>query len=88
MFHKLTSIEPKSDYMLLSTFESGEKRLYDVKSLFSKWAMFLPIKDETLFRSVKLAPGGYAAVWNSDIDIACDELYFNGIAVEDENKLR
>lgn len=78
MFHKVVAVEPRENYTLFATFEDGSTRLYDVKRLFPKWEMFLPLKDEALFRSVKLAPGGYAVIWNADIDLACDELYYNG----------
>ena len=31
-----------------------------------------------LYYSAAVDAGGYGVIWNDDIDIACDELYFNG----------
>ena len=34
-----------------------------------------------LYYSASVDTGGYGVVWNDDIDIACDELFFNGETV-------
>ena len=65
--------------MLSVQFSEGVTKRYDVKSLFDKYPMFLPLKDDpALFSSVEVDVGGYGIVWNDDIDIACDELFYNG----------
>jgi len=38
-------------------------------------------EDPALFYSVEVDQGGYGIIWNDDIDIACDELYYNGKTV-------
>lgn len=76
-FVLITSVKPNPDYTLSIEFENGEKRRYDVKPLFSKWPVFQQLTDNDLFQSVK-NDGGYGIVWNEDIDLACDELYYNG----------
>lgn len=80
ILHKVQSVEALSNFMLLVTFRNQEKRSYDVKPLFEKWDVFLPLaKQEGLFERVHVDTGGYGISWNDDIDLSCDELYFNGV---------
>ena len=79
MFHKIKSVTPLADHVLSVQFSEGVTKRYDVKSLFDKYPMFLPLKDDpALFSSVEVDVGGYGIVWNDDIAIACDELFYNG----------
>ena len=83
MFHKIKSVTPLADYVLSVQFSEGVTKRYDVKSLFNKYPMFLPLKeDPALFSSVEVDVGGYGIIWNDDIDIACDELFYNGEIVK------
>lgn len=78
MFHKVQNVTPLDDFMLLVTFADNEQRKYDVKPLFKKWNAFLPLADHAgLFAQVHVDAGGYGVSWNDDIDLSCDELYFN-----------
>ena len=79
MFHKIKSVTPLADHILSVQFSEGVTKHYDVKPLFDKYPMFLPLKDDpALFSSVEVDVGGYGIIWNDDIDIACDELFYNG----------
>ena len=79
MFHKIKSVTPLADHVLSVQFSEGVTKRYDVKSLFDKYPMFLPLRDDpALFSSVEVDVGGYGIIWNDDIDIACDELFYNG----------
>ena len=80
MFHKVKSIEPCENYILLVTFESGEKKSYDIKPLTKKFPVFQELlSTEGLFNKVKVDQGGYGISWNDDIDLSCNELWENGI---------
>ncbi|MBC8196259.1 MAG: DUF2442 domain-containing protein [Candidatus Marinimicrobia bacterium] len=46
-----------------------------------KKEMFKPLKDPILFNSVKIDIGGYALIWNENIDISEHELWTNGLEV-------
>lgn len=81
MFHKVKSVNPLNDYKLSVIFAEGVTKIYDVKPLFQKWAIFNALKDVTLFINVKVDQGGYGVIWNDDIDLSCDELYENGVTV-------
>ena len=79
MFHRVKEIRPLSDFQLAVVFESGERRSYDVKPLLDKWQTFVALSNVTgLFNQVKVDAGGYGISWNDEIDLSCDELYFNG----------
>lgn len=81
MFHKVISVKPLPDYCLSVTFENGETKTYDVTPLFAKWEVFRSLKDvKGLFEQVRVDAGGYGISWNKEIDLACDELYYNGNA--------
>lgn len=82
MFHKVKSVVPLPDYVLSVQFAEGVTKQYDLKQLFGKYSMFAPLKEQPeLYASATVDTGGYGVVWNDDIDIACDELYFNGETV-------
>ena len=83
MFHKIKSVTPMADYVLNVQFAEGVTKQYDVELLFERYSMFLPLKDHPeLFSSVEVDVGGYGIIWNDDIDIACDELYYNGKTIK------
>lgn len=80
MFYKVQDVKPLEKYKLLVTFQNGEIKNYDVKPLFDKWAVFKDlIYINGLFQQVKVDAGGYGISWNDDIDLSCNELYYNGV---------
>ena len=67
--------------MLLLTFSSGEKRLFDVTQL--KGSAFAPLKEEEVRRSVRVFHG--AVVWlDGEIDCSPEYLYRNSYAYNQE----
>ena len=78
MFHKVKSVLPQKNYILLVSFSEGVSKIYDVKPLFKKWDIFNGLKKEHVFDDVKVDQGGYGVSWSDDIDLSCDELFFNG----------
>ena len=83
MFHKIKSVTPLSDYILSVQFSEGITKHYNLKPLFDKYPMFIPLKEHLdLYYSASVDVGGYGVIWNDEIDIACDELFFNGETVK------
>ena len=83
MFHKIKSVTAMPDFILSIQFSEGITEHYDLKPLFEKYPMFAPLREHPdLYHSVSVDTGGYGIIWNDDIDIACDELYFNGTSVK------
>lgn len=80
MFYKVQDVKPLEKYKLLVTFQNGEIKEYDVKPLFDKWQVFKDLAYiNGLFQQVKVDAGGYGISWNDDIDLSCNELYYNGV---------
>jgi len=79
MFHKIKSVKPLSDMILSVEFTDGNTKQYDVKLLMSKWEVFKDLKENKLFNLVQVDTGGYGIIWNDYIDLACNELWENGI---------
>ena len=79
MFHKVKAVKPIDKYMLAVQFVNGEKKHYDISTLFEKWESFKTLeKVSGLFEQVKVDAGGYGISWNDDLDVSCDELYYKG----------
>ena len=66
---KVKSALAIDDHTLLVEFDNDEKRKYDVTPLLKK-DMFSPLRNPAFFKSVQVEQGGYAAVWDSAIDIS------------------
>ncbi|MDR1786238.1 MAG: DUF2442 domain-containing protein [Spirochaetaceae bacterium] len=82
MFHKVKAVTPLSEYRLLVSFSGGEQKQYDVKPLCGEWNAFKPLLYIAgLFEQVRIDGSGYGVSWNADIDLSCEELYENGVAL-------
>lgn len=79
-YPKIKSASAIDSHTLLVEFDNGEKKKYDISPLMSK-EMFAPLNNTALFKAVKVEQGGYAVVWNSDIDISEYELWNHGQAM-------
>lgn len=82
MFHKIKTIAPLPEYRLRVQFAEGCTKIYDMKPLFERIPFFAGLKDRQLFMDVAVDVGGHGIVWNDDLDLSCDELWENGVAVE------
>jgi len=56
MSPRLKSVTPMSDHRLLLTFDTAERRLFDVKPYLAT-GVFSELTDESLFRSVHVCFG-------------------------------
>lgn len=79
MFHKVKAVNALPDYRLSVQFAEGVTKIYDVKPLFTKWAIFQSLESTPeLFQGVEVDQGGYGISWNDELDLSCDELFENG----------
>lgn len=79
MHNKIKSVSVLLGLTLIADFENGEKREYDVRPLLDKWDAFKSLQEiPGLFEQVQVDVGGCGIVWNDDIDLSCDEIYYNG----------
>ena len=77
MFYKIKKVEPLKNMILKVEFISGKIKYYDVKMLIEKIEQFRELSNEEIFNKVKVDEGGYGINWNENIDISCNELWFN-----------
>ena len=72
---KVQAVKALDDMIMIVTFASGEKRLFDATVLLSMPA-FKVLENKNVFKSVNVEHG--VIVWNNgDIDIAPEYLYRN-----------
>ena len=51
--------------------------------LLEKYPLFRKLKeDPELFYDVQVDQGGYGISWSDEIDLSCDELFFNGVEIK------
>lgn len=78
-FKKIKFIYPIDDFQIIAFFTDGKKKIFDVKLLINKYKPFKAFEtNPELFFSARIAPGGYAIVWNDDLDISADSVYYDG----------
>ncbi len=80
-YPKIKSVTALDDYTLVVLFDNKEKRKYTIVPLLGK-EMFAPLKNPALFKAVRVEQGGYAVVWNNNIDISEYEIWKNGQPIE------
>ena len=84
VYPKIASVEAQPNKQLLVRFRNGVTKLYDCRRIL-KYPAFEPLRDnEALFRRVRTEQGGYAVIWNDDLDLAESELWIAGKVVRDE----
>ena len=79
MFHKVNNVETLPNCVLSVKFAEGITKTYDLKPIMKKWKQFSALKEDvTLYEGVKVDQGGYGISWNDELDLDCNELYYNG----------
>jgi len=79
-YPKVESATAVDNYTLIVQFDNNQTKKYDVNPLLEK-EMFTPLKNPGLFKSVRVEKGGYAVIWNDDIDISEHELWNHGQSI-------
>lgn len=83
---EVTSVKPLDDMMMIVTFSSGEKRLFDA-SVLLKYPAFAPLKDEAVFKNASVEFG--VVMWNDgNIDIAPESMYAQSYPYEEINIIK
>ncbi len=81
---RVASATPLIGAMLLVTFSSGERRLFDCTTL--EGSAFAPLKDEAVFKTAKVEHG-FVSWADGQIDIAPEYLYANSIPYTEDDDL-
>jgi len=80
---RIVSAKAIDDNTLMVKFTNLEIKKYNISKLLDD-PMFATLNNSGVFRNFRIEPGGYALVWNEDIDISEYELWQNGISCTDE----
>ena len=76
-YPRIELVEPLPEKRLYVRFVNGDERVYACGRLL-KCAAFRPLEDDSLFRKVKVDPGGYGVSWTDAIDLSESELWLQG----------
>ena len=64
------------DVIVEVTFQDGKIIRYDMSKMFSKYPQLEELRrNRKLFESGYLDPGGYAIIWNDDLDFSAMSIY-------------
>lgn len=76
MYLAVKDVKTIDDYKLILTFEDDSVRIFDMKPL-SRKGVFKELKDEKLFKTVKVSFDSIE--WANGIDVDPETLYEDGI---------
>lgn len=79
MTPKITKVIALSEHKLLTEFDGGEARIFDVSPYLDK-GIFTELRDPAYFARVEIIPGGIA--WPNEQDLSADTLYLRGVPLE------
>jgi hypothetical protein len=79
MYLAVKEVKPQDNYLLLLTFENGEKRQFDVKP-YLHLGIFQELKDERLFKTVRKSFD--TIEWENKADFDPEFLYEKSETVE------
>ena len=72
MYLSIKEVKPLTDYNLLLKFENNEEKIFDVKP-YLEIGKFQELKDENLFKSVKICFDSIE--WDNQLDLDPELLY-------------
>jgi hypothetical protein len=79
MYLAIKNVKPHDNYMLILTFENGEKRQFDMKPYLDK-GIFKELKDPKLFKTVKISFDSIE--WANEADFDPEVLYQKSQRIE------
>jgi len=74
MYLAVKKVKPSNNYLLILTFENGEKREFDMKP-YLETGIFKELKDLSVFNSVRVCFDSIE--WNNEADLDPEVLYKN-----------
>jgi Protein of unknown function (DUF2442) len=77
LIHQAKAID---DTTLVIEFTNQEVKKYDVRHLLDN-PIFSPLRQPAFFKNFQVDLGGYAIVWNEEIDLSEYELWKNGVSL-------
>jgi hypothetical protein len=81
----IISAQAINNRTLLLEFSNKDLRKYDISKLWEN-PMFSLLKNPHFFKNFEVEMGGFALVWNEDIDISEYELWKNGVPITEQER--
>ena len=82
MTHKIVSVKPMKNFVLLVGFQNGIEKTYDMRSLYPIFPQFEVFENDVdLFNQVQVDMGGYGVSWNDDLDLDANDIWEDGVEV-------
>lgn len=80
MTHRIVSVKPMQNSILLVGFQNGVEKTYDMRNLYPLFPQFEIFEsDIELFHQVQVDTGGYGISWNDELDLDAEDIWENGI---------
>lgn len=79
MYLAIKDVKPKDNYLLILTFENGEKRQFDMKP-YLDFGIFQQLKDLKLFKTVKISFDSIE--WDNEADFDPEILYQKSLEID------
>ena len=81
-FKPIKTISIIDGYTVLAFFKNGVAKVYDFEPLVNTFPPLKPLADDyELFKQIHLSPGGYGIIWNEEIDLAAEDVWYDGTIV-------
>lgn len=80
MTHRIKSVQPMKNFILLVSFKNGVEKTYNIRNLYTIFPQFKIFEsDEELFKQVRVDIGGYGISWNDDLDLDAEDIWEYGV---------
>lgn len=83
MFHRAVDLTFTGDTEVEVTFIDGKVMCYDISELFKEIPPLEALRNKALFASGYLSQGGYGIIWNDDLDLDIETIYYNGHLIKE-----
>ena len=88
MTHKIVSVKPMENFILLVGFQNGIEKTYDMRSLYPVFPQFKVFEiDVDLFNQVQVDAGGYGISWSDDLDLNSEDIWEDGIETDNKKEI-
>lgn len=88
MTHKIKSVKPLKNFVLLVLFQNGIEKTYNMRDLYAVFPQFKEFERVAgLFEQVKVDIGGYGIYWNDELDLAAEDIWEGGIRTGNQQKM-
>ncbi len=74
----IAAVEAKEDMSLIATFLDGEVVRFDLETIIPKHPEFEKLRNQDLFKAVRIDGLGYGISWNDELDLSSEGIYDQG----------